>query len=89
MFLRLIVLVRVCLLWGVVRVVGAAAGKINLPQLHSHTGGDLHGGVSELMATCAAMALALAARARWFFWSEDADPEVVDLSFLSDFVDGR
>ena len=34
-------------------------------------------------------ATALAAGARWFFWSEDAGPEVVDLPFLSDFVDGR
>ena len=31
----------------------------------------------------------LAAGARWFFWSKDVGPEVVDLSFLSDFVDGR
>jgi len=33
-------------------VVGAAPGRINLPQLHSHTGGVLHGGVSELMGSC-------------------------------------
>jgi hypothetical protein len=33
-------------------VVGAAPGRINLPQLHSHTGGVLHGGISELMASC-------------------------------------
>jgi hypothetical protein len=26
-------------------------GKINLHELPSHTGGDLHGGISELMAT--------------------------------------
>ena len=32
---------------------------------------------------------ALAVGARWFFWSEDVGPEVVDLPFLSDFVDGR
>jgi hypothetical protein len=25
----------------------------------------------------------------WFFWSEDVGPEVVDLSFLSDLIDGR
>ena len=34
-------------------------------------------------------AMAPAAGARWFFWSEDVGPEVVDLPFLSDFVDGR
>jgi hypothetical protein len=33
--------------------VGAAAGQINLPQLYSYIGNDLHSGVSELMATCA------------------------------------
>ena len=46
--------VRVCLVppLDAVGVVGATHGQINLPQLHSHTGGDLHGGVSELMATC-------------------------------------
>ena len=32
---------------------------------------------------------ALVAGARWFFWSEDLGPEVVDLPFFSDFVDGR
>ena len=32
---------------------GAAFGRINLPKLYSHTGGDLHGGSSELMAICA------------------------------------
>ena len=31
---------------------GAASGRINLSQLYSHTGDDLHGGASELMATC-------------------------------------
>lgn len=50
-FLRFVV--RAWLLWCIVGVVGAAPGQINLPQLHSHTGGDLHGGVSELLATCA------------------------------------
>jgi hypothetical protein len=44
---------RVYLLWCVVGVVGAAAGQINLPQLYSHIGGDLHDGVSELMASYA------------------------------------
>jgi hypothetical protein len=28
-------------------------------------------------------------RGRWFFWSKEVGPEVVDLSFFSDFVDGR
>jgi hypothetical protein len=31
----------------------------------------------------------LAAGARWFPWREDVSPEVVDLPFFSDFVDGR
>jgi hypothetical protein len=36
----------------------------------------------------------MAAGARWFLWSEDVGredvgPEVVDLSFISDFVDAR
>jgi hypothetical protein len=34
-------------------------------------------------------ATALAAEARWFFWRENVGPEVVDLSFFSDFIDGR
>ena len=34
-------------------------------------------------------ATTLTAGARWFSWSEDAGPEVVDLPFLSNFVDGR
>jgi hypothetical protein len=38
--------------WNVVRVVRAASGLINLPQLYSRTGDDLLGGVSELMAIC-------------------------------------
>ena len=50
MFLHLVGRVWVFLLWCVVGVVGAASGQINMPQLYSHTGGDLHGGVSELMA---------------------------------------
>jgi hypothetical protein len=41
--------------------VGAASEQINLSQLHSHTGGDLHGGVSEFMATCACRSLRLTA----------------------------
>jgi hypothetical protein len=32
---------------------------------------------------------ALGAGARWFFWSEYVGPEVVDMPFFSDFVDGR
>ena len=32
---------------------GAVFGRVNLPKLYSHTGGDLHGGSSELMAICA------------------------------------
>jgi hypothetical protein len=32
-------------------VVGAVPGQINLHQLPSHYSGDLHGGISELMAT--------------------------------------
>jgi hypothetical protein len=31
----------------------------------------------------------LAAGARWFLWSNDVGSEVVDLSFFSDFVEGR
>jgi hypothetical protein len=31
----------------------------------------------------------VAAKVRWFFWSEDVGPEVVDTPFFSDFVDGR
>jgi hypothetical protein len=34
-------------------MVRVAFGQINLPQLYFHTGGDLHGSVSELTATCA------------------------------------
>ena len=34
-------------------MVGATPGQINLPQLYSHTGVVLHGGVSELVASCA------------------------------------
>jgi hypothetical protein len=42
-------------------VVGAAPGRINLPQLHSHTSGVLHGVVLELMASCVCRFLGLAA----------------------------
>jgi hypothetical protein len=31
----------------------------------------------------------LAAGARWFLWNEDVGPEVVNLTFFSDFIDGR
>jgi hypothetical protein len=41
-------------------VVGVASERINLPQLHSHTGGVLHGAVSELMASCVCQFLRLA-----------------------------
>jgi hypothetical protein len=51
LFLRLVVRVRVCLLWCIVIVVGVTPGRINMPHLYSHTGGDLHGGASEAMAT--------------------------------------
>jgi hypothetical protein len=60
-FLR-VVRVRACLLWWVVGVLGAMSGKIKLSQLHSHTGGDLCGGVSELMTTCTGWSFRLAAR---------------------------
>jgi hypothetical protein len=30
----------------------------------------------------------LAVGARWFLWNEDVGPEVVDLLFFPDFVDG-
>jgi hypothetical protein len=52
LFLRLVVRVKICLLWCVVGVVGAASERIDLPHLYSHTGDDLYGGVSEVMATC-------------------------------------
>jgi hypothetical protein len=47
--------------WSVVGVVGAASGRINLPQLHSRTDGVIHGGVSELMESRAYRFLRLAA----------------------------
>jgi hypothetical protein len=49
----LVVRVRFCLLWRVVRMVGVASTRINLPQLYSHISDDLQGSVSEFMATCA------------------------------------
>jgi hypothetical protein len=48
---------RACLLWCVNGMVGAAPGQINMHQLHYHTGGNLHGYVSELMTTCACRSL--------------------------------
>jgi hypothetical protein len=33
--------------------------------------------------------LSQASRERWFLWSEDVGPEVVDLPFFSDFINGR
>jgi hypothetical protein len=59
-FLRLVVRVRINLLWCVVGMVGATSGQINLPQLYSHIGVDLYGGVSELMAPCACRSFRLA-----------------------------
>ena len=52
---------RNSLAWRAVGVVGAAPRRISLPQLHSHTGGVLHGGVLELMASCACRFLGSAA----------------------------
>jgi hypothetical protein len=52
LFLRLVVRVRVYLLWCIVGVVGAAPERINLPHIYSHTCDLLHGGISEVMATC-------------------------------------
>ena len=52
MFLRSVVRFWICRSWCTVGVVGAAPGRINLTQLHSHTGSAVHGGVSELMASC-------------------------------------
>jgi hypothetical protein len=31
----------------------------------------------------------LAAGARWFLWNEDVGPEVLDLLFFLDFINGR
>jgi hypothetical protein len=45
--------VRVCQLWCAVGVVGSPVERINLGQLYSHAGVDLHDGVLELMALCA------------------------------------
>ena len=63
MALRRRPVVRISLVfsWGAVGVVGAASERINLPQLLSYTSEDLHGGASELMATCAARSFRLAA----------------------------
>jgi hypothetical protein len=33
--------------------------------------------------------MTLATRVRWFFWNGDVGPEVVDLPFFYDFIDGR
>jgi hypothetical protein len=83
-FLHLVVRVRVRLMWCIVWVVVAMPRRINLPHLYSHTSGDLHGGASEVIATCAVWSfisvflpfsmchwLPLAAEVRWFLWSED------------------
>jgi hypothetical protein len=42
-------------------VVEATRGRINLPQLYSHTGGVLHDGISELMASYGCRFLGLTA----------------------------
>jgi hypothetical protein len=60
-FLRLVVRVRVFLLWCAIGVVGVAPERINLPHLYSHTGDDLHGGISEVMATCVVWSFRLVA----------------------------
>jgi hypothetical protein len=52
LFLRLVVRVRIYLLWCAIAMVGAALERINLPLLYSHTGDNLHGGASEVMETC-------------------------------------
>jgi hypothetical protein len=44
--------VKICLLWCIVGVVGAAAGQINMPQLYYCTSGDLHDDSSDFMAMC-------------------------------------
>jgi hypothetical protein len=117
-FLHSGVIVRVSffLLWRVDGMVGVSSRLINLPQLYSHIGINLQGGISKLMATCSNRSFrlawsscwssdlvrsisrcvagvrdypTLAARARWFFWSEDVGPKVVDFSLFSDFVYGR
>jgi hypothetical protein len=44
-------MVMLYLLWCIVMVVGAESRRINLPQLYSYNGGDLHDDISELMAT--------------------------------------
>jgi hypothetical protein len=58
-FLRSVVRVMVYLLWFIVGVVGVSSGRISMPQLHSHTSGDLHGGISEFMPPFAC---------RFFIW---------------------
>jgi hypothetical protein len=50
-FHRFVGKVRACLSWCIVGMVGAVPGQINLHQRPSHTGGGLHRGVSEFMAT--------------------------------------
>jgi hypothetical protein len=46
-------MVRFCLPWHVVGMVGATTGQINLPQLYSQIGDDLQGDASELKSTFA------------------------------------
>jgi hypothetical protein len=56
---RLIFGVMVYLLGCVIGVVEAALRRINLHQLHSHIGDDLHGCVSELMEMCACWSIGI------------------------------
>jgi hypothetical protein len=53
--------VMFCLLSCAVGVVGAATRVINLPHLYFRTGGNLHGVISKLIATCASRSFRSAA----------------------------
>jgi hypothetical protein len=57
LFLRLVVRVRVSLFWYDVGVVGVAFGRIKIPNLYPHTRGELHGGISEVIAMCVVRSL--------------------------------
>jgi hypothetical protein len=61
LFLRLVVRVRINLLWCIVGMVGATSEQINLLQLYSHISFDFYSDVSELMASCACRSLRSAA----------------------------
>lgn len=58
---RSVVRVWICRSWCVIGVVGVAPGRINLSQLHFHTGDVFHDSVSELMASCLRRSLRSAA----------------------------